>query len=149
MSAGTKLLLGLVIIAAAYAVSKSFEEPVPPLEGWHHDVNVAAEQSQATGRPMLALFSASWCGACSSLKRHALSKLDVQTELSEVVPVEVDVTDDDDNAGLAEQMRVYGLPTMIIFAEDGRELGRLTGSVSKKYVTAWVEQCLAKGERSG
>ena len=71
--------------------------------------------------PVLVDFTAVWCGPCKMLEP-------VVTQLSQEWDGKVKVVklDVDDNANLAVQYGVMGVPTLILFI-DGKPVQRLTG----------------------
>ena len=80
--------------------------------------------------PVLVDFTAIWCGPCKMLEP-------VVTQLSQewVGKVKVVKLDVDDNASLAVQYGVMGVPTLILFI-DGKPVQRLSGYQPKDRILA-------------
>lgn len=76
---------------------------------------------------VLVDFYADWCGPCQVVGR-ALDQID----LVPVVKVNLD-----DNLELAALHGVRNVPTLIIF-DDGEEITRRTGAMSKSELEAWI-----------
>ncbi|RMH09856.1 MAG: DUF255 domain-containing protein, partial [Planctomycetota bacterium] len=54
-------------------------------------LSAALDESERTGRPVLAVVTADWCGACQALKRGALSDPEVEALVkASFVPVYID-----------------------------------------------------------
>ena len=70
---------------------------------------------------MIKFFTASWCTPCSILKNN----LSVE-DLEGVILVDVDT-----QRGEVDKYGVKSVPTLIKFGEDGEELNRLSGSMTR------------------
>lgn len=84
-----------------------------------------------TAREIVAVyFRADWCAACRLaapvVERVARSHPDLRLE-------KIDMAEDD---GLAAEMNVRSLPTLILLDEGAREIGRLTGTLSGRRIEA-------------
>lgn len=86
------------------------------------------EQAQA---PVLVDFTASWCGPCKAL---APVLEDIAGEAEDFTIVKVDA---DENAQVAEEYGVQGLPTLVL-VEDGEELIRFSGALPKRELLAKI-----------
>lgn len=73
------------------------------------------EEIVSSGREVLAVFSAEWCGFCRTLLKE------VERRGSEIPIVVVDISDDTDSAW--EDYRIEAVPTAILF-RGGREVAR-------------------------
>lgn len=79
----------------------------------------------------LLKFQAAWCGPCKAL---SMTLKDVEHPLVEQME-EVDV---DKNTQLAQQYGIRSVPTMIIVNEEGLELRRSNGAVSKDKIVEFL-----------
>ena len=95
--------------------------------------------SQATNRPALVLFTASWCGACRNLHENVLSRSEVRQAIYEKYTfVTVDMTEPSQaTMQRAEKCGVNAYPTLIRFDADGRESDRTHG-MSPDAMIAWL-----------
>jgi thioredoxin 1 len=82
--------------------------------------------------PVLVDFTAVWCGPCKMLE-PIVKQLALEWE-GKVKVVKLDV---DDNAGLAIQYQVMGVPTLMLFS-NGEPLERMTGYQPKQRILAKV-----------
>ncbi len=105
--------------------------------GWLHDLDAGVDAAEASGKPIFVLFTADWCPPCRELKRDVLSDPDVDAFLSEnYVRVKIDLSDrGGPNARTASEYGVSGIPTMILYNDDGVEIDRVTGGGA---LTDWL-----------
>ena len=129
-----KFLLGLFGFCCSAAFAAGSTTP----KGWLDDFNSAQKMSRELNRPLLLLVTGSdWCPYCVKLKKSALDKDDFKAYAKDnlilgyadfprraQLPPELVAQ----NRELAEKFGVSGFPTTIIFAPDGRELGRIIGA---------------------
>lgn len=99
---------------------------------WQH---VPFEKARSTAltnqQPLLVDFTAAWCGACKELDAKTFSDEQVSREAGRFVAVKVDATDDEDPivARVMSDLKVVGLPTVLLFDSEGREVRRFTDFV--------------------
>jgi thiol:disulfide interchange protein len=139
-------LLAVTLIASLALMSRSCGSTgQPPAFAQRLTLAEAISQSRESGRPVLAFFTADWCGPCQKLKRGPLSSgritrwIETNTE-----PVYVDATrsqSDTELQTLLSRYRVRAFPTLLMI-EPGRELeerGRLQGVPSQRELLRWLE----------
>jgi thioredoxin 1 len=95
------------------------------------------EEVISSSLPVLVDFTAVWCGPCKMLE-PIVSQL-AQEWNGKVKVVKLDV---DNNADLAMQYQVMGVPTLMLFS-NGQPLERLTGYQPKQRILAKVTPHLA------
>jgi len=93
-------------------------------EQWMTDFNAAKAKARETEKPLLAVFSAEWCGPCQMMVRNIYPTQPVINALNDWVPVYID---GDDHPDIVAQHRVQGFPTFVIFSPEGEEKGRFVG----------------------
>lgn len=73
----------------------------------------------------LSLFTASWCASCSTVKQTLNT---IPTEGLEIEVLDVDTI------GMQQlsKVKVHGIPTLILYDNQGNELKRKTGALTKK-----------------
>ncbi len=99
--------------------------------------------AKAAGKPVMIDFFAEWCVACKLMERHVFAKPSVRAALAGYVTLQIDVTDNNDtNQALMAQYHVLGLPSMLFFRPDGKELiaGRIQGEQNEARFLAWLDE---------
>jgi thioredoxin 1 len=86
-------------------------------------------------KPVAVDFSATWCGACKTMK--PIFEM-VASELKDVVFVTVDV---DTAADVAQKYNITGIPAFI-FIKNGKEVGRVVGAMDKDTFKKAIEKNL-------
>lgn len=90
-------------------------------------------------KPVIVDFSASWCGACQTMKPIFHDLAHKLSDKYEFVTVDVDA-----NAELAEKYQIRGIPTFLLF-EAGKQVGQpLVGAVSAPTMQAALEKNFGK-----
>lgn len=137
---GFVLLLAMI---SAVVVGKDLLQPAPPAA-------ITADASQTTpqfirvktlddlkvqlaaarGKPVLLDLYADWCVACKEFEHKTFSDPAVRARFGQMVLLQADVTANDDaDIELLNSLNVLGLPTLIFFDREGKELTgqRVTG----------------------
>ena len=100
----------------------------------------SAEQAQ------IFYYYADWCISCRELEWLVFSDPQVATKLAQLEMVKVDVTKNDAEAKrLNQEFDIFGPPTLIFIAKDGRHLEdwTLIGTFSKATFIAQLDRLLA------
>ncbi|MCC0091117.1 protein-disulfide reductase DsbD [Aeromonas veronii] len=137
---GFVLLLAMI---SAVVVGKDLLQPTPPA-AITADAGQTAPQfiriktlddlkvqlAAARGKPVLLDLYADWCVACKEFEHKTFSDPAVRERFSQMVLLQADVTANDDaDVELLNTLNVLGLPTLIFFDREGKELTgqRVTG----------------------
>ncbi|HDO1322275.1 TPA: protein-disulfide reductase DsbD [Aeromonas veronii] len=141
-----KSLRGFVLLLAmisAVVVGKDLLQPAGPAAATA-DASQTAPQfirvktlddlkvqlAAARGKPVLLDLYADWCVACKEFEHKTFSDPAVRERFSQMVLLQADVTANDDaDVELLNTLNVLGLPTLIFFDREGKELTgqRVTG----------------------
>ncbi|MFM5535750.1 protein-disulfide reductase DsbD [Aeromonas veronii] len=137
---GFVLLLAMI---SAVVVGKDLLQPAPPA-AITADAGQTAPQfirvktlddlkvqlAAARGKPVLLDLYADWCVACKEFEHKTFSDPAVRERFGQMVLLQADVTANDDaDIELLNGLNVLGLPTLIFFDREGKELTgqRVTG----------------------
>jgi thiol:disulfide interchange protein len=141
------LLAVIVIVSLALAMRSCGTPKYPPPFTAQVKLEDAVAGSRESGRPILAFFTADWCGSCQSLKRGALSSSRISRWIEQhAEPVYIDATransGDTEMQSLLARYRVRAFPTLMML-EPGRPLderGRIEGNISRRDLLKWLER---------
>lgn len=147
-----------VLFLAAEGISQEYK---PAHEGWLTLLQDAHQESEATGKPIMAYFTGSdWCGPCRRLSAAVFHKDEFHQWAEEnVVLLELDfpkrrsVPDEikQQNSSLQQALKVRGYPTIWVFNlekndENGQfeiqALGKTGYSASYDKFTSTIEEMI-------
>ncbi|KRW57032.1 disulfide bond formation protein DsbD [Aeromonas allosaccharophila] len=92
--------------------------------------DLKVQLAAARGKPVLLDLYADWCVACKEFEHKTFSDPTVRDRFGQMVLLQADVTANDDaDIELLNSLNVLGLPTLIFFDREGKELTgqRVTG----------------------
>lgn len=144
-----------ILLLAAALVS------VRPLQDWAFGAPAAQQQAhlsftrissvdqlnralaEAKGRPVMLDLYADWCVACKEFEKYTFSDPTVQQALGDRVLLQADVTRNSAaDAELLRKLQVPGLPTILFFDADGREISdmRIAGFMDAEAFSAHLHK---------
>ena len=110
-------------------------------------VKSEAELQQAlseNNKPLVMLdFYADWCVACKEFEKETFSDLSVQKAFGDMLLLQVDITkNSEENRALMTKYKVLGLPTILFFSRDGKEIegSRVNGFMPPVEFLQWIEK---------
>lgn len=79
----------------------------------------------------LSLFTASWCASCSTVKQ-SLNSICIEDLEIEVLDI--------DNLDMQQlsKVKVHGIPTLILYDNQGNEIKRKSGALTKKQLEVFL-----------
>ena len=125
------LVIGAMLLAACSSSDDPNPVTMPAAEiAWHQGVPADAfAQAEIDKRPLFLYWGASWCPYCKQIEATVFTRRDVIDRLQQFIAVKLD-GDAPDAQKLGEEFRVYGYPTMIVFAPSGDELTRVPNGMN-------------------
>jgi thioredoxin-like negative regulator of GroEL len=129
------IFIVLLAMAAVVVISRkraAGDDRIP----WRASLSAAQSESRQTGKPVFAYFTADWCGPCQSLKRTTWPDSNVQSALSQFVPVKIDI---DEHRDVAARYAVQFIPMFAILDNDGNIRARIEGARGPDELIAWMK----------
>jgi len=97
----------------------------PPTIRWHKDLKTAHRIAVQQSRPLLILFSASWCTFCHKLQRETLGEKPMVAFVEQkFVPLLLDY---DKDKAVARILEVESLPCTVVLSPQADLLARVAG----------------------
>lgn len=113
--------LGLMAIAGTMNTAHAMDLP----DNWLTDWDKATAEAKAGNKPILAVFSAEWCGPCKMMAKEVYPKENVKAALKDYVAVYVD---GDKFPERAAKYEIEGYPTYVIMSPEAIEEDRFVGA---------------------
>ncbi len=134
------LLLSAVLVPLALA--SDFPEGSPKFST---NYKAALELAEKEGKPVVLVFSASWCPPCQSMKKNVYPSADVKPLHDKFVWAYLDA-DDEANAAAMKKYGVNGIPHIQFVGSNGKDLGTQVGGTSPSDFAGTLEKVLAKAK---
>lgn len=143
--------LGVIVAVLGIAVTAVLMQQlggvakIPAMFDADLPLDTATKLSADSGKPVLALVTADWCGPCQKLKRSTLSDPEVERLVRErMIAVYIDA---DNNRGEAVELgNIRSLPTTVIRLGE-EEVSRQVGLIPKDEYIAWLRTSLEEVSR--
>lgn len=142
-----KLMFALLAAAVAVVpvIAKDFPKGSPKFEDSYRG---ALKDAETTGKPVILVFSASWCPPCQTMKKEVYPSAAVKEYHDKFVWAYLDV-DDNDNSKAAKEYGVKGIPHIEFLDSKGKSLDKQVGSSSPESFAAKLKGILAKAGSAG
>jgi thioredoxin 1 len=102
-----------------------------------HDYDEAVALAKKENKPLMVVFSATWCPPCQTMKKEVYPSPTVQSELKDWVCVYLDV-DEEKNRKSATQHNVKGIPHIQLLSAKEEALNKQVGSTSVEKFAKWL-----------
>lgn len=134
------LLVGVALVAFRWqSISELiWGDQVPePAFTWQHDWQEAEKLSTQENKPLLVVFSASWCPPCKMMKRNVWPDDQVGKAVTDgYVPIYIDV-DLSEHADKVAQYHVSAIPYIVVLNADG-SIRKQANTMSKAETLAFL-----------
>lgn len=115
-----------------------------PSVRWEPLTTGSLDQALRAQRPAVVEFSAQWCLPCVEMENSTFVDPEVVRSTEGISMLKADVTASSDaNERLLEQFGVLGVPTIIFYDAEGREIDRLVGFVGADDFISHLQQARA------
>jgi thiol:disulfide interchange protein DsbD len=106
------------------------------------ELQAAVAQANTQGKTVMLDLYADWCIACKEFEKYTFPDSKVQQALANSVLLQIDLTDTGTNKNIAlmEHFNVFGLPSILFFDLQGKELSqqRITGFMGAEEFSAHI-----------
>lgn len=151
------LILGLIAFTAIAAfATHALTSPVPHSSDskessggglhFHHDYESALAVANTESKPLILIFSASWCPPCQQMKNSVYPSNQVAPYHNDFIWTYLDA-DAPANRSLMHRHRVSGIPHIAFEDASGAPLGKLVGGVSPDYFAEVLSEVKEKSEK--
>jgi len=121
------LFFGLALVVFWVVEKRGLGEADKALPAsWSEDFGAATARARAESKPMLLVFSTSWCGPCKSMKARVYSEPKVEAALADWVPVYVD---GDKQRDILQQFEIRSYPSYVVLNPQGQMAGGWVGGM--------------------
>ena len=115
----------LLILGSGFLVNRAIHFE-PAAINWVHYDNQPMAELQRDSKPIIMDFYADWCAACRELDRETFSNKVVAEKARQFTMVRVNCTSPHDRTSvLTEKLGISGLPTIVFFNAEGKQLPSL------------------------
>lgn len=129
------LVVFVVFVAVMAVVGVSRWMAPKEIVPWRSDFTAARTEATSSGKPMLAYFTADWCGPCHAMKGTTWADAEVEAALRAYVPVRVDV---DLNTPVAMQYNARTIPKFAVLDGEGKVIKSTEGYMNPDDFLAWL-----------
>ena len=103
----------------------------------------ALKKAKESGKPLVVVFSATWCPPCQSNKKNVYPSEPVKVFHDKFIWAYLD-TDDETSAKTAKEFGVSGIPHIQFVDKDGKSIDKMVGGSSPEEFAKTLTGILAK-----
>lgn len=133
-------LLGSTVVAPSHAAG--FPKDSPPFV---RNYGAALSAAKQTGKPIVVVFSASWCPPCQENKAQVYPSAAVKPFHDQFVWAYLDA-DEGANQRVMAKYKVSGIPHIQFLGANGNPLGSVIGSTSPQEFATELTRVLKQSE---
>ena len=140
----TLLIIGAVIMKLLGSLDQSLtpgaDKGAPG--GFQTRYETALSLAKSSSKPLVVVFSASWCPPCQQMKNEVYPSPEVAPYKSQFVWAYLDV-DDPANQAAAQKFGVRGIPHIAFLNPQGTEIDTTTGGMPPSAFASKLQSALA------
>ncbi len=115
---------------------------------FEHKLAGALTKAKAANKPVIAIFSAVWCGPCQQMKKNVYPSAAVKPFHDKFVWAYLDA-DEKGNKADMNKFKVNGIPHIEFLDSAGKSIGKQVGSTSPEAFAKTLEAMLKKAGGKG
>jgi thiol:disulfide interchange protein len=139
-----KLILTLLAIGSISVITLAdYPKGSPKFSSSYSQVTKKAKES---GKPMILVFSASWCPPCQTMKNEVYPSEAVKAYHDQFEWAYLDA-DDGDNEKLMAKFEVSGIPHVQFLAADGKPMDKVVGGMEPADFAGKLKEVLAAAKK--
>ena len=104
-------------------------------------IDAAFKRASEEGKPLFLYWGAEWCPYCKQLEATIFVRDEFIGLSQQFIPVDMS-NGDSETIRYADQFKIYGLPTVIVFSPDGTEMTRIRGGMDMEEYASVLELTL-------
>jgi thiol:disulfide interchange protein len=139
-----KIVTLLLAALTASALASDFPKGSPAFKT---SATEAIAAGKAEGKPVILVFSASWCPPCQMMKKEVYPSQQVKGYHDQFIWAYLDV-DEDSNSKAATKAGVNGIPHIQILSPEGKEVAKQVGSSAPEDFAKKLKGVLAKTKKA-
>lgn len=132
------------LLFVAHAVAADFPQGSPKFKT---SLSAALSAAKKENKPVIAIFSAVWCGPCQTMKRDVYPSAAVKPYHDQFIWAYLDA-DTSSNQADMKKFKVNGIPHIEFLDSSGASLGQQIGSTSPDAFAGILAQTLKKAGSS-
>jgi thiol:disulfide interchange protein len=140
-SCSLALCAALLVLSAPVARAGDFPEGSPDFKTSLPDALSAAKKE---GKPVIAIYSAIWCGPCQMMKHNVYPSAQVKPYHGKFIWAYLDADDEKANAADMKKFGVEGIPHIQFLTSSGETLDKQIGASSPDTFVKKLETVLKK-----
>lgn len=132
-----------MLAAASFSFAANFPEGSPKFVG---DLQTALKQAKESNKPVVAVFSASWCPPCQMMKQKVYPSDAVKAYHDQFIWAYIDVEEDQN----AKDVRSYGvnvIPHFYFLNADGKTIDQQIGGSNADDFVKKLKGALKKAKK--
>ena len=137
------ILLALAAVTSL-ALASDFPKGSPEFKD---SSTYALSAAKKSGKPVVMVFSAAWCGPCQTMKKEVYPSAAVKAFHDKFIWAYLDI-DDERNERVSKKFGVSSIPHIEFLNAEGKEIDKQIGSNSPEDFAKTLESVLAKVKKS-